>query len=189
MNLLVKGTSGPLTGEVRGPELQISRAPRVDPGVARAGNEPNSRPLRRASRAVHDGRAARARHEDRSRRSNAARDRRSVSREAQGRLGRQLRFDALFHDRLGVARRLTDHVDRAEILPAPPGRTACSKRSPQMGVRFESAQRLSADRNRAGSAARRDDRHPRNACRNGSPAFCCSLRSRESEPSSRSRAS
>ena len=38
--------------------------------------------------------------------------------------------------------------------------------------------RLSADRDRAGSPARRDDRHSRNARRNGYPACCCSRRSR-----------
>ena len=58
-----------------------------------------------------------------------------------------------------------------------------------MGVRFESAQGcppIAIDR-RATRAAARSSFPER--CRNGSPAFCCSRHSRKSERSSRSRAS
>ena len=69
MNLLVKGTSGPLAGEVQVPnsKYHAHRAlilASLAPGTSRILGLSDARHVR-----VHDGRVARARHEDRSRRS------------------------------------------------------------------------------------------------------------------------
>ena len=162
MNLLVKGTSGPLTGEVQVPKLKVSRAPRVDFGVARAGYEQDSRSLRCAPRAVHDGRPARVGTKIEVDGQTLLVTGGPYHVRAQGRLGRQLGINALFHDRLGVARRRANHASAQKYFrrrPVGPLLEALA----QMGVAFESANGCPPIAIVPGTSARRNDRHSRYA--------------------------
>ena len=177
MNLLVKGTNGPLTGEINVPTSKYHAHRALDFGVARTGNEPHPRPFRRAPRPVHDGRAARAGHENRSRRRHAARHRRPLSREAQRRLGRQLRLDALLHDRPRIVGRRARNADRTKVLPPPSGRTAARCARPHGRPSFDPPTAVRRSRsNRAARAAARSSFPARS--RSGFPDCCCSRRSR-----------
>ena len=189
MNLLVKGTSGPLTGEVEVPnsKYHAHRAlifASLAPGTSRIRGLSDARHvhytmdvLRALGTKIEvDG-------------ETTARYRRSVPREAQDRFGRQFRLDALLHDRSRIARGCADHADRTEILPAAPGRTA-ARGARANGRALRIGGRLSADRDRAGKRPRGgNDRHSRARSRSGSPGCCCSRRLRANGPSSRSRAS
>ena len=162
MNLLVKGTSGPLLGEVEVPnsKYHAHRAlilASLAPGTSRIVGLSDARHVQFTMDVLRA-----LGHENRSRRAHAAGNRRSLPCQAQGRFRRQFGIDALLHDRLGGARRRTDHADRTEIFPPASGRTA-ARGARGTRRKFRIRARLSADRRHARTATRRPHRHSRHA--------------------------
>ena len=152
MNLLVKGTSGPLTGQVQVPnsKYHAHRAlilASLAPGTSRILGLSDARHVQYTMDVLR-ALGTKIEVDDQTLLVTGW----PVPREAQGRLGRQLGIDALLHDRLGVARRRADHAERAKVFPPPAGRTVA--RSARCRWACGSNRRTGARRSQSRRAAR-----------------------------------